>query len=129
MVSYDKRNEKMKNDEDDFFDVLCQLSDTVIKIEEVDPEKEYRMNVFKLSKKNMDNFFTQVNQKLSLCKDEYEILFTKEVTLNFLIASLKKILVDYDCPDENMEYMANNIRDEIISCTRREFEKNKVNND
>lgn len=119
----------MKNDEDDFFDVLCQLSDTVIKIEEVDPEKEYRMNVFKLSKKNMDNFFTQVNQKLSLCKDEYEILFTKEVTLNFLIASLKKILVDYDCPDENMEYMANNIRDEIISCTRREFEKNKVNND
>jgi vacuolar-type H+-ATPase subunit E/Vma4 len=108
--------------QDNLYNVLYQIADTVIEIKEFDPEEKHRIEVFELSKKNMEKFFEKVNEKLDSCNDEEEVVFVKESTLNFLIFSLKKLIVDYDCTDENIEYLANHIRDQLLSVKRSNFE-------
>lgn len=107
------------DEEKDLFDTLYSLVSTVLYVEEKTPEEIRRHETFLVAKKNVDAFFAQINEKLSLCTTEEEMSFVTDTTINFLIFSLKKMVVDFDCPDENIEYLANHLRDQILSVTRK----------
>lgn len=115
-------NEK---NEENVFNILYELADTVIEIKEVSPEDLHIKAVFNCSNEFVESFFKQINEKLNICENEQEKIFVKEVALNFLMASLKKILVYCDCPDENIELIADNIKDNILKCTRSNYNKRK----
>lgn len=104
----------MSEDKDIFFE-LYRLADTVIYVEEIDT---YKQECFDLSVSHMNEFFKQFNKRIKECKNENEMILTKESTLNFLIFSLKKLIADYDCPDENIEFIANHIKDQILKVKR-----------
>lgn len=110
-------------DEKEIFDVLYEIADTVIEIKIVPSQEEieeesYRKECFDVSITHVNEFFNEFDKRLLMCKSEIDIIFLKETTLNFLIFSLKKLLVNYDCPDENIEYLANHFRDQILSLKR-----------
>ena len=104
--------------EDSLYEILYQMDDTVIHVEEITPEEAYRKEVYELSIKNMKSFLDQVNEKLAKCENDDDKIFVKETTLNFLLFSLKKLIVDYDCPDENIEWLAYHLKDQILSLIR-----------
>ena len=106
----------MESEEDKTFDILCQFADQVIFIEKVDQRDEYRKKMVEICMKQRDEFFKQVDQRLSECDNENDRSFVKETTTTFLISSLQKIIVDYDCPDENIDYLASIIKEQIESC-------------
>jgi hypothetical protein len=109
--------------EEEFFQTLYEIADTVIEIKEVSLEDAYRHDVFKTSMKHVEEFFKQINNRMLNCENEEDIIFVKESTLNFLIFSLKKVLSDWDMPDENIDYMADHLSYQIKTVTRREHEK------
>jgi hypothetical protein len=106
-------------DNDDMFDEFYKLADTVIYMEEVNAEEKAAELCFKKVMENVNSFFEQVDKKLSLCENDEDRDFAKEITLNFLIFSLKKLIADYDAPDENIEYLANHLRDQILQVKRK----------
>lgn len=113
----------MSSNEEEIKNILYQLADTVIEIEEYSEEDLRRKNVFEASQRFVEDLFRQMKEKLEICKNENEKVFVKEVTLNFLITSIKKIFVDFDCPDENIEWLADHMRDQILATTRENYEK------
>lgn len=105
-------------DEDEFFEILCEHADAVIKLVEVDPKKEYREKVFQKSIDETNKFIEQLDKKLYFCKTEDEKTEIKEIALNFHIFSLKKLLVHYNCPDENIEFFGDEIKRQILTCRK-----------
>lgn len=103
-----------------FYETLYELADTVIHLEEINLEDVKKKEIFETTIKNVDNFIEKVDSKISLCKDKNEIEFVANTTINFLIFSLKKLLVGFDCPDENIEYIAEHIKDQILSLKRKQ---------
>lgn len=105
--------------EDDLFDELYHICDTIIYVKEIHSEEKITETYYKLVMENVNSFFEQVDKKLALCENDEDKDFSKEVTLNFLIFSLKKLIADYDCPDDNIEYLADHLRKQILQCKRK----------
>ena len=98
------------------FDILCQHSSLVLKIEEVDPEEEYRKKVCEVSQKHTDAFLEQIKKRLSACNSEDDVAFVEQTTLVFLLHSVGILMIDFDFDDEKIELFANAFRDKILSC-------------
>ncbi len=86
------------NDED-LMTTLMQLCDEVIYVKLVESKSSYVNTVFKRAMEHRDALMLQFDKNLSNCKDEESRLYIKEVTLNFLLFSLKTLIDKYDCPE------------------------------
>lgn len=111
----------MNNVDDHLYNELYKICDTVISVEEIDEEQIYREDCFKVTMAHVKSFFEQVDKKLNSCQTEQEIIFTKESTLNFIIFSLKKMIVEYDFPDDNIEFLADHLKEQILKVKRKKL--------
>jgi hypothetical protein len=117
-----------QNNEEEFFDELMKLADTVIVLEEVTKEDEHRKECFETSIKWRDHLFEQIKEKMKKAESQYEKVFVLEATLNFLLFSVKKLIVYEEenfeaMEDKNIKIVADNFFKQIMSCTREEFNK------
>jgi len=105
------------NDED-LMENLMQMCDQVIYVEEVDSDDAYMQTVFKRAVEHRDALMLQFDTNLGNCKDEESRLYVKEVMLNFLIFSLKTLIAKYDCPDDNIVWLADHLKAQILQLKR-----------
>jgi len=107
--------------EDEFFDELYEIANTVIYVDEISPEEIRKKEVFKESRKLVEGLFLSIDEEINHSRNDEEKCFTKEVYLNFILFSLKKIIVQYDMPDDNIVWIAGHIKDKLIECTRKSY--------
>ena len=67
---------------------------------------------------HINSLFMQIEKKLDDYNSEEDRIFVEETTLNFLIFRLKKLIVNSDCPDKNIDFLADNVRDQLLKCKR-----------